>query len=166
MKKSVLFTALIAAASAFNASAESFTVGVDVNKVLTPLSITQNAAMVIPTIQVDESLDNGDVLCSSYYDVHPGKDYCTGTGSNGMFTVNGTPHALVSIVVDNTGNNVVGGLQLNLYAQTNNSQSELKTLDASGASPLQVRGDIVLQDYASVSTANLVFNYNVTATYQ
>ncbi len=165
MKKSLLFTALIAAATAFNASAESFTVNVAVNKVLTPLSITQTAAMVIPTIQVDESLNNGDVLCSSYYDVHPGTNYCTGTGSNGQFNINGTPYAEVTVRVDNTGQNVSNGLQLNLYAFNNNTQAEIKTLDSTGLATHQVRGDVVLSDFSAVSTSNVVFNYDLTATY-
>lgn len=165
MKKSVLFTALIAAVSAFNASAESFTVNVAVNKVLTPLSITQNNAMIIPTIQVDESLNNGDTLCSSYQTNYMNNNYCTGSGTNGKFTVSGTPYSSVSVVVDNTGQNISNGLLLNLYAQTNNGKTDNRTLDATGNAAHEVRGDVLLEDFNAVTSGNVVFNYNLTATY-
>ena len=163
MKKTLLMASMLAATIA---NAETFSTSADVTKVLTPLSITEKTAMVLPQVQVDESTPDGSVICATYYTPFPTQNYCTGTGNNGSYTVAGTPFSNVAVTIEQTGNTVTDGISFQAYHTVNNVASRSITLASNGSFDVELRGDMKVNDKAAVVSKTYVFNFDLTAVYQ
>ncbi len=164
MKNKMLITSLLAASVSMGASAETFTVNVDVVKEAIPISITQKTPMVISAVRIDESVTDGLVICTSYGAPLPDKNYCSGPFNNGVYTIAGAPFAEVNYAFDSSLL-VNGGLSLSLYNKTNSAAGALVNVDSTGNVDVEMRGELKVDDPSQVNTGSYQFDFNMTAVY-
>jgi hypothetical protein len=164
MKNKMLITSLLAASVSMGASAETFSVNVDITKETIPLSITQKTPMVISAVRIDESVTNGLVICTSYYEPLPEKSYCTGGFNNGVYTIAGAPFAEVIYAFDEA-NIVNGGMSLQLYNKTSNVAGAIVNVDSTGNVDVEMRGELRVDDKDQVTSNSYQFAFNMTAVY-
>lgn len=164
MKAKLFIVGLLAATSSMSASAVTFQTSVDVTKENTPISIAQKTAMVLPAVRIDESSEDGKVICATYYEPFPGKNYCSGASANGVYTVSGSPHAEVSVAFDQSAA-ITDGFSFQIYNTMNNAAGGVSTIGADGNVDIEMRGDLKLEDKSAVTSQNYVFDINMTAVY-
>lgn len=166
-KKLVLASLLtaITTTTATTATAATFSTTVDVTKELTPISMVEKSVLTLPQIRVDESTPEDANICSSDgTDWHPGKNYCTGAASHGVYTITGSAFSSIRVVFP-TSPIVQDGLSFTGFAEAGWGPATHYTIGADGTYDVIVRGYLAVSDRDLVTTKAYVFDFDLTTTY-
>ena len=165
MKNKLIIASALTLAISMGASAESFSTTVDVTKVLTPITIQQKVQMVLPQISVDESTPVDTALCeTTNTDWHPGKNYCSTTGINGVYTVSGSAFATAYVTVPSIGIQK-DGFTFQAFGMASGTSDVTFAFDNAGKFDLELRGRMTLNDLSLVTTKAYVFDFDLVSTY-
>jgi hypothetical protein len=176
MNKQIL-SALLAALAvfSFNVSANSFSTTIDVVKQVTPVTIEQKKAMVLPTVRIGKNATEGSVICDTigtrYF---PGKQLCLGQSSNAAFVISGAPFAKIQINLPDTPQ-YKDGLSFRVFRAKGRAKGSAKNktkvdnllanIGKNGRYKIEVIGELTLEDKSKVLATPAMFDFELTAMY-
>ena len=147
------------------ALAETVSTSVEVHKVTMSSSMGQKRPLILPNIQLEDGVDNGDILCDSQgKQYQSGRDHCVGPANNGTFVIAGAPNAEVRITLPAKSNSK-GGLRLDLYDVATGKQNNIAKFDDNGRYQMDVMGTLTVENSEKVEAAPLIFDFNVMAVF-
>ena len=165
MTKKLMLSSLLALGVVGTASAANFSTAFDVTKTLTPITLAQKTAMVLPSVTVDQGTPVSVPLCATTgADFHPGKGYCNGNTSNGVYTISGAPHATLSVTFP-TAPIYKDGFSFRGYSTISAGQVHALDTDAAGNLDVEIEGHLYLEDLSLVTSKAYVIDFPLTAVY-
>lgn len=163
--KNILYLAFASSllASPLPVFASSFSTSVEVIKQQNQVTVQQAQPMVLPQINLENSIKNGSFLCDTS-GRRAMQNNCIGNGQNAIFILSGAPNSTVSINLTPV-NEHQNGLKLTLNTADFKDRRKKRTLGPDGKYTFEVVGELKLLNKAKVTNQMMVFDFDVTAVY-